>query len=40
MAAKQQSVPYHCGDCGGTLTLEHGSWECLDCGRVPNHGAD
>ena len=40
MAAKQQPVAYHCRDCTGTLSFENGSWQCLDCGHVPNHGAD
>ena len=40
MAATHQSVSYHCSDCGGTLSLEGGFWQCLDCGHVPKHGAD
>lgn len=40
MAAKQQIQAYYCSDCGGSLSLEYGSWQCLDCGHVPKHGAD
>ncbi|WP_275041251.1 hypothetical protein [Natrinema salifodinae] len=31
---------YSCPECSGSLTAEHGSLECAECGYTPRHGAD
>jgi len=42
MATQQHTAvgAYRCPDCDGQITFEHQSWECVDCGHAPRHGAD
>jgi ribosomal protein L37AE/L43A len=42
MAAQQYTGPgaHRCPECDGDVTFDDQSWQCVDCGHAPRHGAD